>query len=130
MGGLFRGSLWGLGGDKVAPTHPCLKPVRIMLKASNLARKHTPICSSRKYFLTKFFVKIFWHCFVSLKFSYWSKLHVNIITGSRIMTIFFYKGLIRNLEIGNTSVWFCPISADWGELWIPNVTQISLIACY
>ena len=45
-------------------------------------------------------------CFVSLvKFSYWSKFHVNIITGSEIMTIFCYKGLTRNPEIGNTHVW-------------------------
>ena len=43
--------------------------------------------------------------FVSLaKFSYWSKFHVNIITGSGVMTIFFYKGLSRNAEIGNTPV--------------------------
>ena len=28
---------------------PCLKPVRIMLETSNLARKYTPICSYRKY---------------------------------------------------------------------------------
>ena len=35
--------------------------------------------------------------FVSLvKFSYWSKFHVNIIIGSAVMTIFFYKGLTRN----------------------------------
>ena len=35
----------------------------------------------------------FCRCFVSLvKFSYWSKFHVNIITGSGVMTIFFYKG--------------------------------------
>ena len=27
----------------------CLKPVRITLETSNLARKYTPICSSRKY---------------------------------------------------------------------------------
>ena len=48
----------------------------------------------------------FWRCFVSLvKFSYWSKFHVNIITGSGIMTIFFYKALIRNPEIGNTPGW-------------------------
>ena len=47
--------------------------------------------------------------FVSLvKFSYWSKFHVNIITGSGIMTIFFYKGLTRNPEIGNTPVWVLP----------------------
>ena len=32
--------------------------------------------------------------FVSLvKFSYWFKFHVNIITGSGVMTIFFHKGL-------------------------------------
>ena len=54
-------------------------------------------------------VKFFWCCFVSLvKFSYWSKFHVNIITGSGIMTIFFYKRLTRNPEIGNTPVWVLP----------------------
>ena len=48
-------------------------------------------------------------CFVFLvKFSYWSKFHVNIITGSGIMTIFFYKGLTRNQEIGNTLVSVLP----------------------
>ena len=39
------------------------------------------------------------------KISYWSKLYVFIITGSGVMTIFFYKGLTRNPEIGNTPVW-------------------------
>ena len=54
-------------------------------------------------------VKFFWHYFVSLvKFSYRSKFHVNIITGSGIMIIFFYKGLTRNPEIGNTPVWVLP----------------------
>ena len=39
-------------------------------------------------------------CLVSLvKFSYWSKFHVNIITGSRVMTIFFYKGLTTNTPV-------------------------------
>ena len=37
-----------------------------------------------------------------------SKFHVNIITGSGVMTIFFYKGLTRNLEIRNTSVLVLP----------------------
>ena len=37
--------------------------------------------------------------------SYWSKCNINIITGSGIMPIFFYKGLTRNPEIGNTLVW-------------------------
>ena len=54
-------------------------------------------------------VNIFWRGFVSLlKFSYWSKFHVNIITGSGIMTIFFYKGLTRNPEIGNIPIWVLP----------------------
>ena len=25
---------------------------------------------------------------------------------------------------------FCPISGDWGELWIPNLVRMSLIECY
>ena len=54
-------------------------------------------------------VKCFGGCFVSLvKFSYWSKFYVNIITGSGIMTIFFYKELTRNVEIENTPVWVLP----------------------
>ena len=49
---------------------------------------------------------IFWRPFVPLiKFSYWFNFHVNIITGSGVMIIFFYKGLTRKPEIGNTRVW-------------------------
>ena len=45
----------------------------------------------------------FWRCFVSfVKFSYW--FHVNIITLSGAKAIFFYKRLIRNPEIGNSTV--------------------------
>ena len=32
------------------------------------------------------------------------QFHNNIITGSGVMTIFVYKGLTRNPEIGNTTV--------------------------
>ena len=54
-------------------------------------------------------VKFFGICFVSItNFSYWSKFHVNIITGSGVMTIFFCKALTRYLEIGNTPVWTFP----------------------
>ena len=54
-------------------------------------------------------VKFFWRFLVFLvKFSYWSKFHVNMITGSGVMTIFCYKGLTRNPEIGNTPVWVLP----------------------
>ena len=39
-------------------------------------------------------VKFFWGCFVSLvKFSYWSKFHLIIITGFGVMSIYFYRGL-------------------------------------
>ena len=55
------------------------------------------------------FVKFFWRCFVSLvKFNYYSKFHLNIISGSGVMTIYFYKGLTRNPEIGNTPVRVLP----------------------
>ena len=53
-------------------------------------------------------MSIFWR-FVSLvKFSYWSKFHFSIITGPGVVKISFYKGLTRNLEIRNTSVWVLP----------------------
>ena len=35
----------------------------------------------------------------------WSKFHVNIITGSGVLTIYFYKGLTKSPEIRNTLVW-------------------------
>ena len=53
--------------------------------------------------------QIFWNCFTSLvKISYWSKFHVHIISGSGVMTIFFYKRLTWNPEITNTSIWVLP----------------------
>ena len=56
-------------------------------------------------FRHEFIIKFFWRCFVSLvKFSYWFKFHVNIITFYGVTTISFYKGLARNPEIGNTPV--------------------------
>ena len=62
-------------------------------------------------------VKFFWCCFVSLvKFSYWSMFHVNIFTGSGIMTIFFCNGLTRNPEIGNTPV--CVLPNIWRLGWV------------
>ena len=36
------------------------------------------------------------------------RCHVNIITGSGVMTIFFYKRLTRNPKIGNSHVWVLP----------------------
>ena len=63
--------------------------------------------------------QFFWCCFVSLgKFSYWSKFHVNIITSSRVLAIFFHKGLTKNLEIGNIPVWL--LSNIWRLGWVRN----------
>ena len=76
-------------------------------------------------------VKFSWRFFVSLvKFSYRSKFHLYIITGSGVMTIFFIKDWpeIRKLEIPLSE--FCPISRDWGKLEIPNLARMSLIQCY
>ena len=51
------------------------------------------------------FADIFLTLFFSLvKFSYYSKFHVNKITGSGVMIIFFYKGLTKNPKIGNTII--------------------------
>ena len=44
---------------------------------------------------------------------------------------FFFMGdwpEIRKSEIPLSE--FCPISGDWIELWIPNLTQMFLIECY
>ena len=51
----------------------------------------------------------FWHWSVSLvKFSYWFKIHVNIMTGSGVMTNSVYKELNRSPGIGNTPIWISP----------------------
>ena len=68
-------------------------------------------------FPTYHHLRIFWRYFVSLvNFSYLYKFHVNIISGSGIMTILFYKGLTRNPEIGNTSLWILPNSWRLGQV--------------
>ena len=81
--------------------------------------------------MSSFTDAVYWLCFVFLvNLSYWPNFHVNIITGSGVVTIFFYKGLTRNLENGNTPFEFCPISGDWGELGVPNLARTSPIKCY
>ena len=57
-------------------------------------------------------VRFFWRYRVSfVKFSYWSKFHVNLSTCSGVMAIFVYKRLTRNPEIGNNPV--CALSNIW-----------------
>ena len=79
-----------------------------LLECSKLA-KNPENDNGLKIFRHDVIVIFFWRCFVSLvKFCNWSKFHINIITGSGIITIFFCKGLARNPEIGNTPVWVLP----------------------
>ena len=75
--------------------------------------------------------KFIWRCFISLvKHSYWSRFHVNIITVSGVMRIFFHKWLTRNPETENTPVWVLPNIYLLGMLGTSNLTQMSLIKCY
>ena len=80
------------------------------------------------------FVEWFWHCFVSpIKFSYSSKFHVNIITGSShhwVMIISFYKGLTRNPEIVNTSFWVFLNIWRLGRVRNTKYGRTTLIKCY
>ena len=65
--------------------------------------------------ITSYSIFLTWR--VSLaKCIYWSKFHVNIIAGSGVITIFNYKGLTRNPEIGNTSVWVFPNICRLGQV--------------
>ena len=53
--------------------------------------------------------KIFSRCFVSLiKFSYWSKFHVSIITGLLVLELWQFSFIKDWPEIGNTPVWVLP----------------------
>ena len=65
-----------------------------------------------------------------IRFSYWSKLHVNIITGLELRELSFTRDLpvIQKSEIPLSE--FCPISGDWDELGIPNLAQMSLLKSY
>ena len=65
------------------------------------------MASSSNYF------KVF---FSLAKLRYWCKFHVNIITGSGVMTIYYLKGLSRSLEIG-----YIPV------LVLPNTQRLGLV---
>ena len=74
--------------------------------------------------------QFFWPYSVSLvKFSYWPKVHVNIMTG--VTKIFTYKELIRNLKIANTTVWVLPSILRLGQVrdteFGPNVSNKILL---
>ena len=63
-------------------------------------------------------VRFFWRCHgVLVKFNFWSKFHVNIITGSAQE---IWKSEIPSSE-------FCPISGDLDKLVILNLARMYLI---
>ena len=69
-------------------------------------------------------VKLFWAGFVApVNFSYYSKFHRSISTGSGVVTILSYQEMTRNPETGNTHVWVLHAG-------IPNLAGIFLIKCY
>ena len=73
----------------------------------------------------------FWRCFVFLvEFSYLSKFHVNMIMVQELWQFVFIRDWpkIQKLEISPSE--FCPISGDWGEKRIPNLSRTSLIRSY
>ena len=73
--------------------------------AINRKNNDVTICRNRVI------VQFFWLCFVSLvKFSYWYKFHVNIITGSGVMIILFYEGLKEIRKSKTPLSEFYPIS--------------------
>ena len=79
-------------GFQIAPNWSSIEKIEMTSQFFDMTWRH------RHFF--------FWCCFVSLvKFSYWYKFHVNIITVSGVLTISFYKGLTRNPEIGNNPAW-------------------------
>ena len=62
-------------------------------------------------------VKYFWRFRVSLvKFRYSSMFHVNVMTGSRVMKILFYKNWPETQKLKIQPSEFCPISGDWGKV--------------
>ena len=69
----------------------------------------------------------FWHCRVPLvKFSYWSKFHVNtIMKFFKNLCQYHYEKLWKFLF---APVWeFCQVSGDWGDLGIPSLAWMLLI---
>ena len=76
-------------------------------------------------------VNFFWRYFVSLvKICYWSKFHVNIFTGSGVMTIYCIRDWPEVWKSEIPASEFCPVSGDWGKLGIANLAWMSLMKCY
>ena len=70
-------------------------------------------------------IKFFLRCCVSLvNFSYWFKLHVDIITGSGLWQFSFIRNWREIQKSQILSSEFCPISGDRGKSGILNLAGI------
>ena len=89
--------------------------LQIVQKLETRQRRHS--------LLTWRHLQLFIDVAVLLLPSYWSKFHVNIMTGSGVMTIFVYEQMTRNPEIGNALV--CLLLNTWilGQV---NNTKVSM----
>ena len=88
-------------GLRTAPDWPKIQKMSV-------ASQFPDMTSSLKFFDVVLFLLSF--------FSYWSKFYVNIVIGSGIITIFFYKGLTRIPEIGITPFWGLPNISRLGRV--------------
>ena len=69
---------------------------------------------------------IFFDVVSLFKFRYWS-------VSSLVLELWQFPFIRDWPEIWKSEIppsEFCPISGDWGELWIPNLAWMSLIECY
>ena len=86
------------------------------------------ITSSSNFCIANVFFKSSLTCFRN--HVYWSRFHVNIMTGSGVIKTFVYKGSteIWKSNIHQSEIW--SKSVDWDQLGIPNLAWMSLIKCY
>ena len=113
FGSVFRFcSIKGCCSWKCKFLRPCLRnPASRWLQIGHKQKRDRDVTMCRHDVI----VNCFWRCYVSLvKFSYWSKFHVNVLGGSGVITIFVYKELTRKPKIRNIFVWVLP------NLWRPE----------
>ena len=68
-------------------------------------RKYNAKVTMTSHFTDITSLSLFWRCLISLiKFRYGFTFHVNIITGSVVMTTFVYQGLNRSPKLGSIPV--------------------------
>ena len=98
LGGLFRNSFWGGGGSGGGGRGGVVQLPNCFKLAVN-RKNGNGVTISRHDIIVKFF----WRFVPLIKFSYWSMFHVNVITGSGVTAISFYKGLTRNRKYPHLS---------------------------